>query len=89
MSNETKTLRGPGDLKLILDASQIFPDDPGQGTPAIVEGPNGTSSTYWCACGTGELLGSGNAYHEITAEQSDWLYKQEEAVSDFLKRNGG
>jgi len=31
-----QTLKGPEGLIIKLDSDQIFPDDPGQGTPAMV-----------------------------------------------------
>lgn len=31
-----ETLHGPGGVRLELDKTQVFPDDPGQGTPAMV-----------------------------------------------------
>lgn len=43
--------------RLVLDPSQIFPDDPGAGTPALIEGPGGVSGTFHCAYGTGEVEG--------------------------------
>lgn len=45
----------PG-YKLVLDPSEIFPDDPGQGTPAMVYGPRGASGTYHVAVMQEEIL---------------------------------
>lgn len=47
------TLNGPQGVKLHLDSTQIFPDDPGNGTPALVEW-RGETGTYWCSADTGE-----------------------------------
>ena len=81
-----KTLTGHG-LRLVLDSAQIFPDDPGQGTPAMVYKGN-ASSTYWCACGEGELLGPGCESVALSQTQCNWLDAQEEAVSAFLEQHG-
>jgi hypothetical protein len=77
---ETLTLRGPGGIKIELDASEIFPDDPGNGTPAMVFcGKHG--GTFWCALDTGEL-GCGD--YELTDEQHRWLQSRVDAVNDFI-----
>lgn len=78
------SLAGPDDLELVLDRTQIFPADPGRGTPAIVRcGPY--SSTYWCAVGAGELLADrGGGVYTLTAEQRAWLDEQQAAIDEFL-----
>src|SRR3990167_6895428 len=76
----TETLRGPGGLMIVLDASQIFPDDPGNGTPALVVRPFGKgTSTFWCANDTGEIDGE-----EMTGAQKVWLDSCEEAVNQWV-----
>ena len=62
-----KTLRGPKGVRLILDQSQVFPDDPGNGTPAIVEYKKHTG-TYWCCADTGDCDGE-----PLPDEVLDWL----------------
>lgn len=37
-----------------LRRDEVYPDDPGNGTPAMVCGPFGKSATFWCAADTGE-----------------------------------
>ncbi len=77
---ETVTLKGPGGLTLELDRSELVPENPGEGTPAMVYlEPSGASGTYWCALDTGEVDGV-----EITAQQQRWLESKEEVVSEFL-----
>ncbi|MFA5234739.1 MAG: hypothetical protein WC390_10100 [Sulfurimonas sp.] len=81
---DTKTLRGPGGIKVQLDRSQIFPDDPGQGTPAIVVLKN-ASSTYNCACGEGELFCDDHCgVIQLTDAQLEWLGRIEDEIEDFL-----
>jgi hypothetical protein len=67
----------------VLDSAEIFPDDPGQGTPAMVH-KGSASSTYWCACGEGELLGANCESVALTVRECNWLDMQELAVADFL-----
>lgn len=45
------------EYRVELDPSQVFPDDPGNGTPEMVYGPNDTSGTFFCTIDTGELDG--------------------------------
>lgn len=82
-----KILNGPSGVKVVLDSSQIFPNDPGQGTPALVVKDEFTG-TYSCACGEGEL--DCGAY-QLTNAESDWLNSEEiyNQVDDFLIQHGG
>lgn len=80
------TLDGPG-IRLILDVRQVFPDDPGNGTPAIVETRNGKfSASYNCALGTGELSGSGGNTRYLTSEQIRWLDEQLRHVEEVWRQ---
>ena len=62
-----KTLKGPQNTQLILDQAQVFPDDPGAGTPATVKYRNHYGS-YWCCVGDEECDGV-----ELPQEVLDWL----------------
>lgn len=62
-----KTIKGPQGAELILDESQVFPDDPGAGTPAVVKYRN-RYGTYWCCVGEGECDGV-----ELPEEILNWL----------------
>jgi len=75
MLKAKKTLRGPGGIKLVLDPAEVFPDDPGQGTPALVEYKGGTA-TFWCAQGEG-YVDSRNGDIPLTEAQSQWLHSDE------------
>lgn len=83
--NSTLKLRGPNGLVVELDRGQVFPDDPGQGTPAMVyrnknlcDEDNGT---YWCAIGEGELSHNGT---RLSGEDMDWLLSLESQIEEFL-----
>lgn len=50
-----KTFRLPQNWKLVIDTSQVYRDDPGAGTPALVHSPKSRSiATFWCVMGTAE-----------------------------------
>lgn len=78
-----QTLIGPNGLRLELDSAEIFPDDPGQGTPAMVY-LRGESATYWCALNEGEV-----DREVMNSSQQAWLEQQEDAVAEFLEKHGG
>ena len=75
-----EVLRGPGGLKIELDATEIFPDDPGNGTPALVVHPSGVTGTFWCVNDTGEIDGL-----ETTPTQRAWLDSCENAVNQWVE----
>lgn len=86
MSESTKTLNR-NKLRVVLDKREVFPDDPGNGTPAMVyyENQHGRfSATYWCACGEGELLDDRGRTHQLTQAQLDWLDSLEPELTHFL-----
>lgn len=88
----TKTIKGPQignrQIRIELDSEQIFPNDPGQGTPAMVILTEGTrkreiaSATFNCASQEGEIEG----YH-LDDAQANWLNTQIGVVDDFITRN--
>lgn len=49
------TLKGPKGIRLHLDRSKFYPDDPGQDTPALVEYKN-SFSTYSFVTDMGETV---------------------------------
>lgn len=73
-----------GRLIVSLDRSQVFPDDPGNGTPAMVHS-FGFSATYWCAQDNG--LENRNGEHmELTDAEVDWLGSLDSDITEFLYR---
>lgn len=73
------TITGYG-LTVRLDPAQVYPDDPGQGTPAVVS-KGRYSSTLECALATGELSCGENP---LTKAQVDWLERIEPHVNTWL-----
>lgn len=81
MNATKKSFRGPGGLLVSLDRSQVFPKDPGMGTPAMVYLPFGKgSATYYCAADTGEVEDE-----PLTPRQGQWLNDIADEVYAFLK----
>ena len=82
--NAHHILTGPNGLKVVLDANEIYPSDPGQGTPALVTlkvGDEEYTASFACACGEGELdCGS----YQLNDDQKDWLNSVEPDVDAFL-----
>jgi hypothetical protein len=78
-----KVLWGPNNIQIQLDQSEVFEDNPGRGTPAIVilhKGRETYTATYWCAVGEGEVEG-----YNLTPNQLNWLNEQEDEIEKFLK----
>lgn len=67
-------------LKITLDASEIFPNDPGMGTPAMVElhGWDATG-TYNCVTSESEIDGVG-----LSEVQLEWLNSFSEDIDRWL-----
>lgn len=79
------TLKGPGRLELVLDSSEVFPDDPGNGTPAMVylrdkKGSIVADATFWCAQSEGELCDNHARMVPLHTKQLDWLNSMEPEV---------
>ena len=82
--NARRTLTGPNGLKVELDANEIYPSDPGQGTPALVTlkvGGKEYTASYACASAEGEL-DCGD--YQLNEDQKDWLASVEPDVDAFL-----
>jgi hypothetical protein len=80
----THTLMGPY-ITITLDAGEVYPKDPGQGTPAVVTTRSGACATYECAVNTG-LLMTDDLMREypLTEAQLKWLDAQEEFIEEFV-----
>lgn len=80
-----RILRGPGGISLVLDPSEIFPDDPGNGTPAIVT-VGDAGGSYLCATDQGEVMDGRGRTVLLTEAQRTWLEAQADTVDEFLER---
>lgn len=78
-----------GHLTLTLDSEQIFPDDPGNGTPALVKWRDEYQATYHCALDTGQLMGTGRHHGDFHLSRGDinWLDELFDTVANFLEQH--
>ena len=67
-------------LRVEFDASEIFSEDPGQGTPVMVW-IDGESGSYSCVLEVGEVDSIRLAQYQI-----DWLWSIEQDVWDWLEK---
>lgn len=70
-------------VTLVLDSSEVFADDPGEGTPALVIVRHGSSefvATYDCVMGEGEVEG-----YEISDSVYRWLEEMESEVEACIE----
>lgn len=67
-----KTLRGPDGVTLELDSSEIYPDDPGNGTPAMVHKGGGSGTLTYVEC-YGEVHDSRIGDVQLSMKALDWL----------------
>lgn len=71
-------------LEIQLDEKEIFPDDPGQGTPAMVtyinEEKEILAGTWNCVTSEGEIEG-----YPLNQEQLNWLNSKESEVNKWMR----
>ncbi|MEY2152304.1 hypothetical protein AB7849_15470 [Rhodanobacter sp. 115] len=86
MALELEAIHCPFDKRYVLrlDHREVYPDDPGQGTPAMVEGPGGATATYGAATDSGVLMDSACTDREIPANVQDWLCSLEDRVETYI-----
>jgi len=72
------TKYGPNGLRVEFDASEIFPEDPGQGTPVLVC-LGRENASFCCALNEGEVGGC----IRLSPDQIEFLTSLEELVWDF------
>lgn len=85
LTDKKQTLTGPG-IFIELDAKEIYPSDPGQGTPAMVwTADRKNAGTFFCVVDTGEMVDG----YQLTKAQAKWLAAQEDDVYAWLRANGG
>jgi hypothetical protein len=75
-------LYGPN-IHVELDASQIFPNDPGQGTPVLIVLSNGETASWNCGCCEGETSDG----TKFTDGQCDWLAEIHEEVEAWMEEH--
>lgn len=81
-----KTLKFNG-LFLHLDLNEVYADDPGAGTPAVVsvfKAGREYTATFDCALAEAELLSSSGDSYRLSRAQLNWLDSKEDEVVMFL-----
>ncbi len=81
ITHSKQTIQGPDGIKLILDASEIYPSDPGQGTPAMIELETGETGTFWCVADVDGVDGKW-----LTNNQKQWVASLYEDVGNWETR---
>jgi hypothetical protein len=76
-------------LKIELDPTQCYKDDPGQGTPAMVIMHDASkrevdSGTFYCAAEAGELSHNGT---QLNGTMLNWLEMKREIVDKFIAKH--
>lgn len=84
MPAPTRTTYGPRGVRLVLDRREIFPNDPGSGTPALVHYA-GQSGTLACILAEGEMIDGTTLPDDVYA----WLDGQESDADTFLYTTEG
>lgn len=76
----------PADARfyVILDETQVFPDDPGAGTPAMVYGPGGAQATLNAAVNMGELTADSGETVDVPRRVQDWLWDEVQPMVDEM-----
>lgn len=71
------TLVGPRGAKVVCDINQVFPADPGQGTPSMVYWKD-HSGTFSCCINECEIDG-----YELPVSIHEWLHSIHETIIDW------
>ncbi len=79
-----EVLTGPNGIRIEMDAKQIFPDDPGQGTPVLVCFANGDTGTWNCVTSEGETADG----TQLDDEQKEWIGDMETEVAEWMEEHG-
>lgn len=82
--NSKEILDGPDGMKVEFDASQVFPEDPGQGTPVLVVLKNKETASWNCAINEGETVDG----TKFTEKQKSWLNNITPWVDAWCQKHG-
>lgn len=75
-------LKGP-DITVEMDTEEIYPNDPGMGTPVLIELDNGDTGTWNYVTSEGETADG----TQLTEEQKEWLNSITPTVEQWMKKN--
>ena len=82
----TQTYRGPHGWTLVADRRQVFPDDPGNGTPLMVYAPRMCGwGTLGRVLATGEVDDNSGAVIVVPPDVLTWLEDAEDNATEWLE----
>ena len=85
MSERTKIHHGPNGWTLVADRREVFPEDPGNGTPLMVYAPRmAGSGTLGRVLDTGEIDDTRCALMEVPASVMTWLDEVADTAETWL-----
>lgn len=89
MAKRQRTYKGPNGVRLELDLDEVYLDDPGAGTPAMV-GYRNNWETYWCVMDSGCVEDDCGREISIPQPAMAWLRSRdvEDAVAMATGENG-
>lgn len=89
MNAHTQTYRGPNGWTLVADRREVFPDDPGNGTPLMVYAPRMSGwGTLGRVLDTGEVDDNTGAVIVVPPDVLTWLEDAEDNATEWLEGEG-
>jgi len=89
MSAQTNIYRGLGGWTLVADRREVFPDDPGNGTPLMVYAPRMAGwGTLGRVLDTGEVDDATGAVIVVPPDVLTWLEDAEDNATEWLEGEG-
>ena len=86
MSRNVRKVYTFGSYCLVLDSREIVPDNPGEGTPALVETRDGRGcSTYWLCVDEGIIDHSDEGDRDLPESVYNWLVSMQDIVDKFIE----
>ena len=81
----TKVYHGPDGWTILADRREVFPQDPGQGTPLMVYGPKHKSSgTLTRVLDTGEADTARGRLEQVPPQVMAWLEDQADGAANWV-----
>ncbi|MCV2216127.1 hypothetical protein [Thauera sp. Sel9] len=81
----TQTFHGPDGWTVVADRRQVFPDDPGQGTPLMVYAPGARASgTLHRVLDTAETDTNTGQIEPVTGRVMAWLEQIEDQANEWI-----
>lgn len=85
LSGPTATFQGPQGWTLVADQREVFPDDPGAGTPLMVYGPGQScSGTLTRVLDTAETDTKSGLIEVVPGRVMAWLEQTEEQATEWV-----